>query len=140
VTLAVVDASALVEYLLRTPIGEALEPSILGADLHVPALCDVEVTAALRRGLLSGTLEAERAELALQDLADLPLTRHGHQLLLRRALSLRHNLSVYDATYAVLAERLGAALITADGGLAKAARSRLGLEVVEAAAESPPTP
>jgi len=140
VTPAVVDASALVEYLLRTPTGEALEPFILGADLHAPALCDVEVTAALRRALLAGSLDPERAELSLQDLADLPLTRHGHQLLLRRALSLRHNLSVYDATYAALAERLGASLITADGGLARAARAQLGLEVVERAAEGRPTP
>jgi predicted nucleic acid-binding protein len=134
----VVDASALVEYLLRTPVGQALEPSIRVADLHVPALCDVEVTAALRRGLLAGSLDPERADQALQDLADLPLVRHGHQILLRRALSLRDNLSAYDAIYAVLAERLGASLITADGGLARAARSRLGLEVVEGAVEGPP--
>jgi predicted nucleic acid-binding protein len=129
----VVDASALVEYLLRTPAGRALEARIIGADLHVPALCDVEVAAALRRGLLAGTLELERARLVLQDLAELPLTRHGHQLLLGRLLDLRQNFSVYDATYAALAERLGASLITADGGLARAVRSLLGLEVIEAA-------
>jgi predicted nucleic acid-binding protein len=130
---AVVDASALVEYLLRTPAGQALEARIIGADLHVPALCDVEVAAALRRGLLAGTLELERAQLVLRDLAELPLTRHGHQLLLDRVLDLRQNFSVYDATYAALAERLGASLITADGGLARAVRSLLGLEVIEAA-------
>jgi predicted nucleic acid-binding protein len=129
----VVDASALVEYLLRTPAGTALEAAITGADLHVPALCDVEVAAALRRGLLAGTLDLERAQLVLQDLAELPLTRHGHQLLLGRLLDLRQNFSVYDATYAALAERIGASLITADGGLARAVRSLLGLEVIEAA-------
>ena len=127
----VVDASALVEYLLRTPKGKALEAAITGADLHVPALCDVEVAAALRRGLLEGTVDLERARLVLQDLSELPLTRHGHQLLLDRVLGLHQNFSVYDATYAALAESLGASLITADGGLARAARSILGLEVVE---------
>ena len=131
-SVAVADASALVEYLLRTPKGKALEGAITGADLHVPALCDVEVAAALRRGLLAGDLDVERTQLVLQDLSELPVTRHGHQILLGRLLSLRQNFSVYDATYVALAERLGASLITADGGLARAARSILGLEVVEA--------
>lgn len=129
---SVVDASALAEYLLRTPQGKALETAIAGADLHAPALCDVEVAAALRRGLLSGKLELERARLALRDLADLPLTRHGHQALLDRVLDLHQNFSVYDATYAALAERLGASLITADGRLARAVRTHLDLKVIEA--------
>lgn len=131
-SIAVADASALVEYLLRTEAGKRLEPAITGADLHVPALCDVEVAAALRRGLLTGHLDAERAQLVVRDLADLPLTRHGHQKLLDRVLGLRENFSAYDATYVSLAERLGASLITADGGLARAARSILELEVIEA--------
>lgn len=130
---SVVDASALVEYLLRTPQGLALETAIVGADLHAPALCDVEVTAALRRGLLAGKLDLDRAKLALRDLEDLPLDRHGHQALLDRILDLRQNFSVYDATYAALAERLEASLITADGRLARAVRSHLDLTVVEAA-------
>lgn len=130
---SVVDASALVEYLLRTPQGLALETAIVGAELHAPALCDVEVAAALRRGLLAGNLDLDRARLALQDLADLPLVRHGHQGLLDRILDLHQNFSVYDATYAALAERLEAPLITADGRLARAVRSHLDLEVVEAA-------
>jgi predicted nucleic acid-binding protein len=128
---SVVDASALVEYLLRTPQGLALETAIVEADLHAPALCDVEVTAALRRGLLAGKLDLDRAKLALRDLADLPLVRHGHQALLDRILDLRQNFSVYDATYAALGERLEASLITADGRLARAVRSHLNLTVVE---------
>lgn len=128
---SVVDASALAEYLLRTPQGKALEAAIIAADLHAPALCYVEVAAALRRGLLSGKLDLDRARLALQDLADLPLTRHGHQALLDRVLDLHQNFSVYDATYAALVERLGASLITADGRLTRAVRSLLELEVIE---------
>lgn len=135
-TRLVVDASALVELLLATDLaGRVLEEiGASEADLHVPALCDVEVASALRRSLLTGRLGDSRVLLALQDLADLPLTRHGHQLLLGRVLALRHNLSAYDATYAALAERLGATLVTADGGLAAAARSQLGLTVVDVTA------
>ena len=96
-------------------------------DLNVPALCDIEVAAALRRGLLAGSLSRRRAGQALDDYGDLPLTRHGHQTLLRPILALRHNFSAYDAAYVALAERLGATLLTADQALAKAARGRVGL-------------
>jgi predicted nucleic acid-binding protein len=127
----VVDASALVELLLATELAHAVAAEIAGAeiDLHVPALCDVEVASALRRALLAGRLDEARARAALRDLADLPLTRHGHQLLLGRVLALRDNLSAYDAAYAALAERLAAKLVTADAGLAAAARRHVGLEV-----------
>jgi predicted nucleic acid-binding protein len=48
------------------------------------------------------------ASVASPDLASLALD-----------LALAHGLSVYDATYAALAERLGAPLVTADGKLAR---------------------
>lgn len=131
----VVDASALVELLLATELAPAVAAELAApeADLHVPALCDVEVASALRRALLAGRLDEVRARVALRDLADLPLTRHGHQLLLGRVLALRDNLSAYDATYAALAERLEARLVTADAGLAAAAVGHLGLDVVAVA-------
>lgn len=131
-TRIVVDASALVEALLATERAPRVVAAISApdVDLHVPALCDVEVASALRRALAAGRLDEARAMLALEDLADLPLTRHGHQLLLGRILTLRHNLSAYDATYAALAERLDAVLVTADRGLAGTAASLLRLPVV----------
>ncbi len=127
-----VDASALAEYLLRTPRGERFEARLFAsdADLHIPALCDVEVAAVLRRYLLAGRLSAHRAAEALKDYLDLPLTRHGHQLLLSRILALRDNFSPYDACYVALAEHLGAALFTADEALTRAARAQLGLPVL----------
>jgi predicted nucleic acid-binding protein len=122
----VADASALVEYLLRTERSGGVEREMRarGADVHVPALCDVEVTAVLRRALLSGVLTSDRAEAALADYVDLPLTRHGHQVLLKRILSLRANFSAYDATYVALAEQLGAALLTTDMALGRAVRAQ----------------
>lgn len=128
----VLDASAVVEVLLRTPQGEQVQATIRApdAELHVPALCDVEVAAVLRRGLLTARLGPPRAAEALEDYFDLPLTRHGHQRLIERALALRDNFSAYDATYVALAERLGAVLVTADGRLARAARTHLEVEVL----------
>lgn len=96
-------------------------------DLHVPALCDVELTAALRRALASRMILERRARHALEDYRDLPVTRHGHTPLLPRILALRHNFSAYDATYVALAEALDATLLTADAGLARAARRHVGI-------------
>ena len=127
----IVDASALVEYLLRTERGQEVESALSSqeADLHVPALCDVEVTAALRRGILRGALAESRAEQALTAYLDLPLNRHGHQTLLPRILALRANFTAYDASYVALAERLEAPLLTADRRLARAC-GRLGLKTL----------
>ena len=92
-------------------------------DLHVPALCDVEVVAGLRRTVLRQAVSGERAGEAIQDYLDLPISRHGHSQLLTRILGLRPNFSAYDATYVALAERLAAALLTADERLARAVRT-----------------
>ena len=92
-------------------------------DLHVPALCDVEVAAGLRRALLRSLLSERRALAVLEDYVDLPLTRHGHQSLLERILELRANFSAYDATYVALAEHLSAELLTGDEKLTHAVRA-----------------
>jgi predicted nucleic acid-binding protein len=130
----VVDASALVEYLLRTSRATFVEDAVRGedVDLHVPALCDVEVAAALRRALLNERLSLMRVADALTDLVDLPLTRHGHQRLLGRMLQLRENFSACDATYVALAEQLKGELLTADAALARAVRTHLDLPVLDA--------
>lgn len=123
-TLVVPDASALVEYLLRTPRAVSIEDVLTAteSDLHVPALCDVEVCSALRKLLLEGRMAEKRAEEALADYLDLPLTRHGHAQLLEHVLRLGKNFSAYDATYVVLAASLGSIFVTCDGRLARAVR------------------
>ncbi len=127
----VVDASALLEYLLRSPRGARLAPLLQesGSDLHAPALCDVEIGSGLVRLLARHLLEIRRAEEILEDLADLRLARHGHLSLVPRALALRDNFSVYDGMYVVLAESLDAPLVTADAKLARAARKHTALDV-----------
>jgi predicted nucleic acid-binding protein len=96
----------------------------------VPTLCDVEVVAGLRRAVLSRALSDRRAEEALVDYLDLPLTRHGHQGLLMRVLELRDNFSAYDATYVALAERLRGELLTSDGRLARGVQTFTQLSVL----------
>ena len=130
----VVDASALADYLLGNATGQRVAGFLAehAAELHVPALCDVEVAAIFRRALNSGELTADRAADGLIDLVDLPLARHGHAALLGRILQLRANFSAYDATYVALAEQLGAALLTADTPLARAVAAHLTVEVIDA--------
>lgn len=89
----------------------------------MPALCDVEVAAGLRRAVLSDLLSVERAAAALGHYLLLPLTRHGHQALLPRMLDLRSNFSAYDACYVALAELLRADLLSADERLSRAVRT-----------------
>lgn len=116
----VVDASAILEVLLGTPDADRVAGRLFtpGKTLHAPHLLDLEVAQVLRRYALAGDLEATRGVEALEDLADLPLTRYPHDLLLPRIWELRRNLTAYDAAYVALAEALAAPLVTRDAALA----------------------
>lgn len=93
-----------------------------GTILHAPALCDIELAAGLRRGLLEARFSEFRAAEALGNYLALRVRRHLHAALLERILQLRKNLSGYDAAYVALAERLGAPFLTLDRRLARAVR------------------
>ena len=56
-------------------------------------------------------LASERAQLALEDLRALQLTRYAHEPMLSR-MALRDNLTAYEAAYVALAESLEAPLDT----------------------------
>ena len=118
----VLDASAAVDWLLQTPAGQRIERRIYSRNetLHAPHLLDLEVTQVLRRLALQGVVSARRADEAMSDLLDLRIARYPHLLLLPRIWQLRHNCSAHDASYIVLSERLGVALITRDARLASA--------------------
>jgi predicted nucleic acid-binding protein len=98
--------------------------------LNVPALCDIEVCSGMRRGVRMGLIDIDRAVDSLVNYLALPLTRHGHTLLIERAFQLRDNFSAYDATYIALCERLGATLVTCDGQLTRGVQEHLALNVV----------
>ena len=116
------DASATVDWLLQPSAGRHIDFRLYSARelLDAPQLVDLEVTQVLRRLVREGTIPANRADEAVQDLLDLRLTRYPHFMLLPRVWQLRHNFSAYDAAYIGLAEKLEAPLITRDKRLAAA--------------------
>ena len=116
----VIDASAVVEMLMATPTGFAIEESLFSSrePLAAPYLIDIEVLHALRRFHLVKMLSAERAEQALDDLGSLAITRYGHEMLRTDIWRLRDNLTPYDAAYVSLGALLDAPVVTCDSKLA----------------------
>lgn len=129
----VIDASAMLEFLLQTRLGTRVESRLFrdGDEWHAPHLVDVEVTQALRRLVRSGEVTQARAADAIADLGDFDLHRHAHVDLLTRAWQLRENVTAYDAMYVALAEILDATVITCDRPLVKAPGHRARIDVVE---------
>ncbi|MDQ3579026.1 MAG: type II toxin-antitoxin system VapC family toxin [Actinomycetota bacterium] len=116
------DASVLVEFLRWSPVGQNVAGRLLsdGSNAHAPHLAAVEVLSAFRSLVVRADVSAERGRLAIDDLMNLPVTRHPAEPLLPRIWDLRGSLTAYDATYVALAEALDAPLLTADRRLARA--------------------
>ena len=128
----VLDASAVVESLLRMPSAKGVDKWLYDPrqTLHAPYLIDVEVAHVLRRYAFTGEIDDERGRAALADLSDLPVRRYPHEFLLLRVWELRNNLTAYDAIYVALAEALDAPLLTRDKRLAAAAGHDAKIELV----------
>ena len=127
----VLDASAVLEWLLQTRVGTRVEARVFSeaATLHAPHLVDIEVAQVLRRYVKKGLITGSRGDQALEDLVDLSLTRYPHDVLLSRIWVLRDNLTAYDAAYVALAEALDAPLVTCDSKIAAAPGHRARVEV-----------
>jgi len=122
----------MVEVLLRTPAAASVERRLhdMRETLHAPHLIDLEIAHVMRRYAARGDIDGERGRAALEDLADFPLHRYPHILLLPRVWELRNNLTAYDAVYVALAEALDAPLITRDQRLAAASGHQARIELV----------
>ena len=120
----VADASAVGEVLLGRPSAPVIV-DVLAAhrEIHVPEHFHVEAISMLRRFALRGELGERRAALALSALREMRVVRYPVIHLLDAVWELRHQLTAYDAAYLALARRIGAPLLTIDGGLAAAARA-----------------
>ena len=127
----VLDASAVVDWLLQTSVGQRIEKRIYsqGESLHAPHLMDLEVAQVLRRLAREKIVSVNRANEVVQDLEALRITRYPHFVMLGRVWELRDKLSAYDAAYVALAEKLGATLVSRDARLAGASGHRAKIEV-----------
>jgi len=118
--LIVIDASAVLELLLRTDKGIKVQERALVSteSLHAPHLIDIEVTQTLRRLVHLKEISAARGKQALEDHVALNIKRAEHREFLDRVWAVRDSVTAYDAAYVVLAEVLDAPLITCDAKLA----------------------
>lgn len=111
----VVDASVLVDAVIgAAAAGERLS----GMPLAAPAIVDGEVGSAVRRQWRHGSLDDERATVAIEALVALEILRFEHRALIPRAWQLRHNVSFTDGLYLALAEQLDIPLVTLDARMA----------------------
>jgi predicted nucleic acid-binding protein len=123
-THAVIDASAMVDLLLRNSIGDAVQHAVTATTLHAPAHFDVEVLSALARLHRAGHLDDQQIEQRLEHVRDAPIERHAANDLLEPAWAMRHNVRITDGVYLALATVLDTRVITTDRALARAAPER----------------
>jgi predicted nucleic acid-binding protein len=131
---SVIDASVVVEVLLRAPLAAACEARLARSpSLHAPHLLDLEVTQVLRGHCLAGRIPEGRGARAVARLRELPIERWHHGPLLPRIWALRDTVTAYDAAYLALAETLGRPLVTLDGRVARSPGHAAEIDLVEQA-------
>lgn len=116
----VVDASAIVDYLVDSSLAQRVAERIDGTEVNVPAHFDAEVLSALGRLHRGGDITAGEVEQRVALTAQAPFHRHLLAPLLAGAWALQHNVRLVDALYIELASQLGATIVTTDSGMASA--------------------
>jgi predicted nucleic acid-binding protein len=129
----VIDASAVIELLLRTARGKKVEARVLKPEeqLHAPHLIDIEIAQALRRLVQLKEITVARGKQAIEDHRSLRIKRASHHDMLPRIWQLRDSITAYDSAYVTLAEALDAPLVTCDAKLARAHGHGAEIELVE---------
>lgn len=120
----VVDASAIAALYIPEEGSELVEKALGQArSLHTLDLAAYEVANVVwkhaRRGLLRQEEAAELVEEALRLLKTLEIHTYAEVLEDALRLALRHGVTIYDAAYAALAEKIGGVLLTLDKQLAE---------------------
>ncbi len=129
----VIDASAAIELILRTELGEKVEIRALAPQerLYAPHLLDLEVAQVLRRLTQLREITAARAQEALDDYNGLFVERAAHRELLGRVWQLRDSMTAYDGAYIALAEAPDAPLLTCDGRLTRSPGHRATIDLLQ---------
>ena len=110
----IVDASSMVDALtLRSRRPRTILEAKSGR-LHAPSIFPAEVTAALRRLVLTGQIREFVAVSGRRRLGLVRMQLHPFAPYEERVWQLRHNLTIYDAWYVAIAERLRQPLLTSD--------------------------
>jgi predicted nucleic acid-binding protein len=128
----VLDASAVLEILLRTERARKIESRIFrkAETLFAPHLLDLEVLQVLRR-YAGKDMTEERCGDEIQDFEDLTITIYPDGLFVWRIWEMRNRLTAYDAAYVALAEALRAPLLTCDARLASSQGHSAEIQLIE---------
>ncbi|MBI2690673.1 MAG: type II toxin-antitoxin system VapC family toxin [Solirubrobacterales bacterium] len=127
-----IDASVVVDAFSGVGTrAEAALRAMRDAELVAPAHMKLEAVSAWRKHTRRDTLSETSALDAIATLRRLDIRELPVEPLLERAWELRENLSVADAAYVALAERLRAPLVTSDGRLTRASGPRCEFRLIE---------
>ena len=127
----VVDPSVALAWLLpdeASPLADAFRRAIErgGTDAWIPGHWWLEVTNGLLMAERRKRITAAEVTQALALINALPLEEDAHTAehasAATLALARKHGLTIYDAAYLELAQRLGAVLVSSDAALLKAAK------------------
>jgi predicted nucleic acid-binding protein len=116
----IIDASAMVDYLVGSSLAQLVAERIRDAEVNVPAHFDGEVLSALGRLHRGGDLSELDVEERVALTAQAPFQRHMLAPLLAGAWALHHNVRLVDALYIELSNQMDATIITTDSGMAAA--------------------
>ena len=146
-TIIVVDNSVVVKFYVPEEFEELAARLLHPAyEMHAPDHLPAEFVNAIWTKMRRRALSAEMAEVVMARCVDERLRLHSSLEMLPDALSLayRHDRTVYDALYVVLARRLDARFVTADRSLYNSLahaypETMLWIEDVPGEGDEPPT-
>lgn len=116
---------------LWTDDGAMLSRHVVAAEeIVVPDHFHLEGTTAIRRLQMRDEISSDEARQAFEHLLALRVRRVDTLPLVREAWALRHNVTIGDGLYVVLARRLDIPLVTGDVRLTKA--PHLGIDILTA--------